>query len=136
MHLQTGTQTSKRADPRFALEIDAALRSGDQMIPARTRNVSRGGLAITAPRALPVGADVTVSLSLVFLLDEAPVEVEAEARGTRTAMSEPLPLQGRVVWCSPVATEKGAAFQLGVMFVGMRQEERSYVDMFLRYLKE
>ena len=29
-----------------------------------------------------------------------------------------------------------AGFQLGVMFVGVRHEERSYVDMFLRYLRE
>ena len=94
-------------------------------IPARTRNVSRGGLAITTSCALPVGAGVTISLSLVF-----------EAHGAEVAMSEPLPLQGRVVWCSPVATQTGDGFQLGVMFVGVRNEERSYVDMFLRYLKD
>jgi Tfp pilus assembly protein PilZ len=114
----------QRAHPRFALEIDAEVRTGQFIVPARTRNVSRGGLAITTQKSLPVGAVVTVSLSLVF-----------GARGAETAMSEPLPLQGRVVWCSPVDTEQGAGFQLGVMFVGIRSEERSYVDMFLRYLK-
>jgi Tfp pilus assembly protein PilZ len=121
-------QPGQRAHPRFALEIDCGVRIGEQTIPARTRNVSRGGLAITAKSALSVGAGVTISLALVFALPEA--------RGDEVAMSEPLPLQGRVVWCSPVVTSSGAGYQLGVMFVGMRHEERSYVDMFLRYLRE
>jgi Tfp pilus assembly protein PilZ len=119
---------SQRAHPRFALEIDCSVRIGEQTIPARTRNVSRGGVAITAESALSVGAGVTISLALVFALPET--------RGDEVAMSEPLPLQGRVVWCSPVATTTGAGYQLGVMFVGMRHDERRYVDMFLRYLRE
>ncbi len=105
-----------RAHPRYALEIDAEVRIGERKIPARTRNISRGGLAISARHRLPIGAGVTISLALVF--DEE-------------SMSEPLPLQGRVVWCSPIAED---AYQLGLMFVGVRSEERSYVDMFIRYL--
>ena len=118
-------QPGQRAHPRFALEIDASVHVGERKIPARTRNVSRGGLAVIVPLAIPVGQGVTVSMSLVF-----------ESQGSGSAMSEPLPLQGRVVWCSPICTEDGDGFQLGVMFVGIRHEERSYVDMFLRYLKQ
>jgi Tfp pilus assembly protein PilZ len=113
-----GVVTGRREHPRFALEIDAELRIGDRKLPARTRNVSHGGLAMTTTDPLPIGAEVTVMLALVF--DES-------------SMSEPLPLQGRVVWCSPIVDD---SFQLGVMFVGVRAEERSYVDMFLRYLKD
>ena len=116
--------TRTRAHPRYALEIDAELRLGDRTLPARTRNVSRGGIAITVSDPVPIGSGVTVSMALVFALDEAP-------QGS-SAMSEPLPLQGRVVWCSPL-TE--GSYQLGVMFVGVRFEERSYVDMFLRFLR-
>jgi hypothetical protein len=107
-----------RAHPRYAVEIDAEVLVGERRIPARTKNISRGGIAMTADSALAIGATVTVSLALVF--DEA-------------AKSEPLPVQGRVVWCSPLHKE---SYQLGVMFVGVRSEERSYVDMFIRYLKE
>ncbi len=114
------TPKNTREHPRYALEIDAEVRIGEQSIPARTRNVSRGGLAITTDQALPVGVDVTISLALVF--DEQ-------------AMSEPLPLEGRIVWCSPLAHRYGGAYQLGLMFVGLRHEERSYIDMFLRFLR-
>jgi c-di-GMP-binding flagellar brake protein YcgR len=110
-----------RAHPRYALEIDAEVRVGERSLPARTRNISRGGMAITTRNALPVGAGVTISLALVFAL------------GDEKAMSEPLPLQGRIVWCSPLVHD---TYQLGLMFVGVRAEERSYVDMFIRYLKE
>jgi hypothetical protein len=62
------------------------------------------------------GEDVTVSLALIF--DES-------------AMSESLALRGRVVWCTRVARDH---HQTGVMFVGLTGEQRSYLDMFLRYL--
>src|SRR5215470_10326474 len=114
------TRNGMRAHPRYALEIDASIQLGGRTVPARTRNVSRGGLAIVADQALPVGADVTVGLALVF--DEE-------------SMSEPLPLHGRIIWCSPLAARTGGAYQLGLMFVGLRHEERSYIDMFLRFLR-
>src|SRR5687768_12381054 len=76
-----------RAHPRYALEIDAKITSGAEHFPARTRNVSKGGLSIITEQPLPVGNDVTVTIALVF--DEQ-------------AMSEPLPLRGRVVWCTPL----------------------------------
>ncbi len=107
-----------RAHPRYAVEIDAEVRSGAQVIPARTRNVSRGGLAVLASQPVAVGADVILSISLVF--DEQ-------------AMSEPLPLHGRVVWCAPLADEH---YQVGLTFVALRAEERQYIEMFLRYLRE
>ena len=107
-----------RAHPRYALEIDAEVRAGERNLPARTKNISRGGIAVSASEAVAVGTTVTISLALVF---------------NEAAKSEPLPLQGRVVWCSPLAEN---TYQLGVMFVGVRSEERSYVDMFIRYLKD
>ena len=45
-----------RAHPRYAVEIDAEVRSGAQVIPARTRNVSRGGLALLVHQPIAVGA--------------------------------------------------------------------------------
>jgi hypothetical protein len=114
---QTGTGQS-RAHPRYAIEIDAELEVDGTKIPARTRNISRGGLALTTRLPLAIGTLVTVSLALVF--DEQ-------------AMSEPLPVQGRIVWSSPISED---AFQLGIVFIGVRSEERSYVDMFIRYLRD
>jgi hypothetical protein len=115
--LDLGGVSGTRAHPRYALEIDAELRVGSRRLPARTRNISRGGVALATHEALPMGSGVTISLSLVF--DEK-------------SMSEPLPLQGRIVWCSPLTDGE---FQLGIMFVAVRPDERRYVDMFVRYLK-
>jgi len=106
-----------RAHPRYALEIDAELHVGERRIPARTRNISRGGLSLAAHEEVPIGSGVTVNLALVF---------EEES------MSEPLPLLGRIVWCSPL---RDGEFQLGVVFVSVRPDERRYVDMFVRYLR-
>jgi hypothetical protein len=46
--------------------------------------------------------------------------------------SEPLDVRARVVWCTPL----GAKYQIGTTFLGLTNENRTYLDMFLRYLKE
>lgn len=51
----------------------------------------------------------------------------------KEAMSEPLPLNGRVVWCSELTDGR---WQLGAMFIGLRSTERLYLEMFLRYLED
>ena len=107
-----------RVDPRYTVEIDAEIALGPDRFPARTRNLSRGGISIVAPRALPVGEAVGVSLSL--------------GRDER-AMSEPLPLRGRVVWSTPLPSGE---HQVGVTFVGLTGDGRVYLELFLRYLAD
>jgi hypothetical protein len=107
-----------RAHPRYALEIDAEIASAEDRIPARTRNVSRGGLCIATAQPLPVGIDVMITISLVF---------------EEQAMSEPLPIRGRVVWCTPI--DEGR-YQIGATFVGLTGDQRIYIELFLRYLKD
>jgi hypothetical protein len=106
-----------RAHPRYALEVDAEVRTATGKIPARTRDVSRGGLALVLAEALPLGTELTLNLALVF--DEE-------------TFSEPLLLRARVVWCTRIAD----AHQIGTTFVSMTTEQRAYLDMFLRYLTE
>jgi hypothetical protein len=106
-----------RADPRYALEIDAEITVGDDRFPARTRDVSRGGLSFLFPRPVTVGAAVGIAVSLV-----------SEER----ALSEPLALRGRVVWCTPIAGNH----QVGVTFVSLTGDQRVYLELFLRYLED
>jgi hypothetical protein len=110
--------TQNRSSPRFALEIDAEVTFQNRKIPVRTRDLSRGGLCFHASAAMPVGADLEMQVSLVF---------EEET------FSEPLHIRTRVVWCTPIAA---TSFQVGTCFVGLTGEQRSYLDLFLRYLKE
>lgn len=107
-----------RAHPRYALEIDAEITYGAEIVPARTRNVSRGGMSILTHTPIAVGQSVTVTIALVF---------------EEQSMSEPLPLRGRVVWCTPVEEERN---QVGITFIGLTGDQRTYLELFLRYLKE
>src|SRR5690349_24666915 len=109
--------SDSRAHPRYALEVDAEVRTQTGTIPARTRDVSRGGLALTLPEALPLGTELTLNLALVF--DEE-------------TFSEPLLVRARVVWCTRIADKH----QIGTTFVAMTNEQRAYLDMFMRYLTE
>lgn len=108
---------SPRQYPRYAIEaaIDFVTPAG--VTQGRTKNVSRGGLAANVERPIPPGLRVDVRMSLVFDED---------------TFSEPLVLPARVVWCTPL----GPMFQLGASFLPMSNEQRSYLAMFLRYLKE
>ncbi len=106
-----------REHPRYALEVDAEVRTAHGTIPARTRDVSRGGLALALDEPLALGTELTLNLALVF--DEE-------------TFSEPLLLRARVVWC----TRLGEAHQIGTTFVAMTTDQRAYLDMFLRYLTE
>ena len=45
-------------------------------------------------------------------------------------MSEPLHVQGAVVWC----TSLFGAYQIGVMFVKVDEERARYLDMFIGFL--
>jgi hypothetical protein len=109
--------TDHRAHPRYAIEVDCEFRHGGASHHGRSRDVSRGGLCFTSATGLPMGAEVTLSIALVF--DEE-------------TFSEPLALRARVVW----STKIGAAHQIGTTFIGMTAEQRHYLEMFLRYLKE
>jgi hypothetical protein len=111
--------TGSRAHPRFALEIETEIRRGPSAkpLPARTRDVSRGGLCLTASEPLPLGSEVDLQMALVF--DEDTV-------------SEPLLVRARVVWCTRLADKH----QIGASFVALTTEQRNYLEMFLRYLAE
>src|SRR5262245_50656296 len=77
--------TPTRAYPRYALEIDAEILAPGGTVPARTKDVSQGGLCVRAAEALRVGEEVDLKLKLVF---------DAETH------SEPLALRARIVWCT------------------------------------
>jgi hypothetical protein len=114
----TRQQTNSRQSPRYALEIDAEIRLDGKVLPVRTRDVSRGGLCFAASYTIPSSTELMISMSLVF--DEK-------------TFSEPLQVRARVVWCTPLGE---ARYQVGTCFLNMTGEQRSYLELFLRYLKE
>jgi hypothetical protein len=108
--------TPQRAYPRFALEVDAEIRAPDRVLPARTNNVSRGGLCFLAAEPLVVGTAVDLTLALVFDAD---------------THSEPLALRARIVWCTRMTDRR---YQIGAAFVQTTGEQRAYVNLFIDFL--
>jgi hypothetical protein len=107
-----------RAHPRYAVEIDAEVSAGHVRVPVRTRDVSRGGLAFLSPEALVGGQEVGISMSLVF---------------SESQFSEPLRVRARIVWSTDLGTGR---HQIGTAFTNLTGEQRSNLDLFLRYLRE
>ncbi|MFH0900342.1 MAG: PilZ domain-containing protein [Pseudomonadota bacterium] len=107
-----------RAHPRYAVEVDAEVRFDNRVLPVRTHNVSRGGLCFLASEEIPLGQVVDITMSLVF--DEQ-------------TFSEPLQVRARVVWCTCLME---SLYQVGTMFFVVTNENRAYLEMFLRYLRE
>ena len=109
---------NNRAHPRYAVEIDAQVTTPSGPLPVRTRDVSRGGLAFTAPHALASGQEVAISMALVF---------------SENSFSEPLKVRARIVWSTELTPGR---HQIGTAFTHMTGEQRSYLSLFLRFLEE
>ena len=110
--------TSSRVHQRYVVAVEVQIRADERLVPARTKNMSRGGLCFEIDHALPLDRPVQMRLALLF--DE-------------NTLSEPLDVSARVVWSTQLGKNR---YQIGTSFVGMTNETRTYLDMFLRYLKE
>jgi hypothetical protein len=105
-----------RRHPRFSVDVEAVVHTaGGEAFSARTRDLSRSGICLITTRALVVNEPLLIELVLAFGDD---------------AFSEPLRLESRVVWSTPI----GTAFQVGAMFEELDVEAVEFLEMFLRYL--
>jgi hypothetical protein len=106
----------RRQHPRYTVEVEARVVADDAEFRARTRDVSRSGMCFTTTEALSVGI---------------PVVIEAALKFSANAFSEALPLQARVMWCTPVPD----GFQVGVAFGRLPQQTAEYLELFLKYIR-
>ena len=105
-----------RRHPRFHVDVEAVVHlSTGQTFTARTRDLSHSGICLITNSAMQGNTWVVIELVLAF---------------GDNAFSEPLRLDARVVWCTPI----GTSFQVGAMFSEMTDESAEFLDMFLRYL--
>ena len=105
----------QRQHPRYAIELDAEITVAGTSVSGRTHDISRGGFCMLARQSVPVGATGEVKLALVF---------------SETEFSEHLILPAMAVWCTPM---KGA-YQIGVKFTAIDQQNRAYLDLFIKFL--
>jgi hypothetical protein len=104
-----------RRHKRFAVDVEAVVHASTGNFVARTRDLSRSGICLITTSSLKGNEWVVIELVLAF--------------GENT-FSEPLRLDARVVWCTPI----GSSFQVGAMFNLLSDENSEFLDMFLRYL--
>ncbi|MEK6606123.1 MAG: PilZ domain-containing protein [Myxococcota bacterium] len=102
---------------RLEAAVHAEIFTGDAVLPATTRNLSPGGVALVCDRALPQGA--TLGLNLFVVLD-----------GIEDALTPALLLRGKVAWCRE---EKGV-FTAGVKFDEVGGAAKTAVERLLRTL--
>lgn len=112
-----GIVLGRREYERFAVAVDAVIRTEAGAWRAVTRDLSRGGVCFLIPEPMPTGSEFQIALSLVL--------------GENT-FSEPLLLSGVVVWCT--STEEG--YQIGASFTSLNRQIREYLLMFLNFLAE
>ena len=110
-------QNAPQRAPRFATDATVVVGDGDQAIRGFCKNLSSGGMCRELDSGLTIGDTQELRLSLVF--DE---DVE----------SEPLGLRARPVWC----TQIGDVWQVGFQFLALDPAQASFLQMFLRYLRE
>jgi hypothetical protein len=104
-----------RQHPRYNVDIQVSVSVAKAKFAARTRDISRAGICLVAVQ--PIARDTEISLELVLTF------------GT-DGTSEPLQLLGRVAWC----TSLFGAFQIGIKFINVDDDQARYVDMFVGFL--
>lgn len=113
--MNTSRQEARR-HPRVTVDVQANVCTSDgRKLPARTRDLSRSGICLITTDGLSPGEILKIDLILLF--------------GQNSA-SESLPLRARVVWCTAISK----AFQIGATFDTISGKEKSFLEMFLRYL--
>jgi hypothetical protein len=107
----------QRRYPRYAIDLDAEIALGPVHIAGRTRDISRGGFCMSATQEVAGGSPCRVRLALVFAENQ---------------FSEYLNLDGTIAWCTRVKE----GFQIGVKFQATNPQQRSFLDLFIRFLDE
>jgi len=110
-----GIELGRRVDQRFAVEVEAEVTSEAGTFSAITKDVSRGGACFVVLAPMATGSSFDISLSLVL---------------GENSFSEPLKLNGRVVWCT--RTDEG--FQIGAAFGPKDADTQEFLQVFLSFL--
>jgi hypothetical protein len=104
-----------RQFPRYPVDLKVAVSLKERRLAARTRDISRSGVCLITPQAIPLESRIEVRVVLTF------------AAGGH---SEPLALVGRVVWCTALF----GAYQVGVMFVDLDRERARQLQILVAIL--
>ena len=100
-----------RTNQRIETNIDILYSESGSFIKSHTLNVSNGGLFLETEDPLPIDSEVTLRMRL-------PGE------------TEPMEIQGCVVWSNPKGKNNAFPSGMGIQFIGMNSEQRMKIDVF------
>ncbi len=106
---------TRRQHPRFNVDVKVSVLIASERFEARTRDISRAGVCLVADKPIDREAEIELELVLTFGDD---------------GVSEPLPVTGKVAWCTALF----GAYQIGVKFVKLDDDRGRYLDMFIGFL--
>jgi len=105
----------RREHPRFTVDVKVSVRVASEQFDARTRDISRAGVCLVARK--PIERETEIELELVLTFGD-------------DGVSEPLPVTGKVAWCTALF----GVYQIGVKFVKLDDDKARYLDMFIGFL--
>ena len=85
----------RRAAARYSLDLPIVVRRENEVLSAKTRNISTGGIYFTTDRRLAVDDVLDFSLTFVGLVEGTDVLVRGQARVLRL-VQRPENIPGRV----------------------------------------
>jgi len=100
-----------RTNKRVETNIDILFRESGAFKKSHTLNVSNGGLFVKTEDPLPIDSVVTLRMRL-------PGE------------TEPMEIQGCVVWSTPKDKNSDFPCGMGIQFIKMNAEDRTKIDCF------
>ncbi|MDD5308168.1 MAG: PilZ domain-containing protein [Deltaproteobacteria bacterium] len=106
----------QRGAQRFEVNVSAEVYTGEAVLPATTRNLSRTGVCLDLDRGLAEGTTVGVSL---FLTSDGIEDPDVEA----------LNVKAEVMWCTE-RDDRG--FSAGARFDRLSDEHNGALDHFLK----
>ena len=104
-----------RREQRRSVDVSATISVDGRNVAARTRDISRSGICLITETEIPRDTELKIELVLSLGSD---------------AMSDPLLVTGRSIWCTPMFGK----FQIGAMFVQVDADRRRFLDLFMRFI--
>lgn len=105
----------RRQHPRYETTISVVLYAGSEIITARAKNVSIGGMGLHLRREVEDGTKVSLSFHLL--------------QGGQVDETTPrLTIEGNVMWSAPMGDGK---FDVGIKFAQLGTEERAHLNAYI-----
>lgn len=110
--------SNRRIEKRYSISLAAEVNTGEHVISASAKNLSRGGVGIELQTQLAANSLIGISL---FLLED----------GIEDATMATLDVQGQVIWIAP---NNAGVFEAGIRFAPLPPNQVRLLEDYLEKL--